>query len=230
MLSAFFIYRIAKNLKIDTEIAFLIILIFLYHPVFSFMIENAWPESVVTFFIISAVYFMNPAKKTWVWSVFLGAVLAIKSVYFLPLLTFLLSTNTKAKNIFIMMAFPIVLSLPFFYANPQLFLERTQIYVTHPEKIANVLAPTNISLSLSAVVLKYTGLVIPSIIAAIPAFAVAIFCLLKKPKFFAFSLISAYLVFVSLFMFGPYAFLYNFVMLGNILLLSILFLIPQKRY
>ncbi|MDO8487514.1 MAG: hypothetical protein Q7S45_04420 [Candidatus Curtissbacteria bacterium] len=226
--SAFLIYMIAKKRNLDENIAMLLVLIFMFHPVFSFMVEHSWPDTLITFLFLLAIYFVNQTKRSLVPGFALGSILAIKSVYFLPLFTFLVSTKSRMSNILIMFSIPVVLSLPFLYADPKLFWERTQIYVTNPERLATVLAPTNISLSISAVILKYTKIVLPSYIAAIPAFLMAALLLVKNPKIFAFSLLSTFLVFMFLFMFGPYAFLYNFAMMGNILLFSLLFLIPGR--
>lgn len=228
-LSAFLIYKIARRLNIDSEISIPIVLIYLFHPFFPFMIEHAWPESLTTLFFLIALYFSLKNKKSWIIPTSLGSLLAIKAVYFLPFLVFLVNIKSKIKNLAILFAVPIVLSLPFLLADPKLFLERTQIYVTNPEKIAGMLAPNNISLSISAVILKYTGFVLPTPIAAIPGILIAIAAILKKPKGAAFSVISVFLVFMFLFMFGPYAFLYNFTMMGNFLLIAVLFLLPQKE-
>lgn len=228
-LTALLIFQIAKNEKIDKEITSLIILLFLFHPVFSFMTEHSWPESLSTLLIVAAVYFMTQLKNLTLTSIAVGSLLAIKSVYALPLLTFLVLTRSKPRYILLALLIPLAASLPFLIANYQIFLERTQIYVTNPEKIATTLAPTNISLSISAVILKFTHIVLPTYLAAIPGVLTSALLIIKRQEQFAFCLIAIFLVFMALFMFGPFAFLYNFAMMGNILLLATLFLIPRTR-
>lgn len=227
-LTVFLIFKIAKSQKLEKEIRNLIILIFVFHPVFSFMTEHSWPESLSTLFIVAAVYFISLQKNLALASLALGTLLAIKSVYVLPLVVFLILIKSKLRNILLTLAIPLIASLPFLFINYQLFLERTQIYVTDPDKIATVLAPTNISLSISAVILKFTKTVLPTYLAVIPALLVSAFLILKRQEQYGLSILGIFLVFMTLFMFGPFAFLYNFAMMGNILLLSVLYLVPTK--
>ena len=228
-LSALLIYKIAKNLNVGKEIIIPVVLIYLFHPLFPFMVEQAYPESLTVLFFLAAVLIIVKNSKSWAAGAVLGSMLAVKAVYFLPFLVFLINTKSKIRNLALMFLVPIILSLPFLFADAKLFLERTQIYVTNPEKIAGVLAPTNISLSVSALILKYTNIVLPTPIAAIPGIAVALLAILKRPKRMSLSIISVFLVFMFLFMFGPYAFLYNFAMMGNLLLIVILFQVSEKE-
>lgn len=222
-LSAFIIYKLARQLKLDELVSKIIITIFLFHPFFAFMTEHSWPEPIVTLFILTAIYYMAKNKNSLVGGIALGLVLAIKSVYLAPLFVMLIKMQAKFRNLLILVILPLVLSLPFLILDYKLFLERTQIYVTDPGKIANVLAPTNISLSISAVILKYTNIVLPSYIAAVPGVLMTLVAITIGRKKFSFAPIAAFLVFMAFFMFGPFAFLYNFAMMGNLLLISILF-------
>lgn len=228
LLTALVIYKIGEDSKVNKNFIRLSIAIFLFHPLFPFMTEHAWPEPVITFLLFLAVYLINKYPRNIAGSSALGAILAIKSVYILPLITYLFSQKAKLKHYLITISIPIVLSLPFLISDHKLFLERTQIYVTNPEKIAENLAPTNISLSISAVILKYTGVILPSAFVALFGLIAAVAVILKKYQEPSMSVLSIFLVFITLFMFGPFVFVYNFTFLGNILLLSILLLLSRK--
>ena len=220
--TVYLIFQLGKKLEVEKRILHSLTIIFLFHPFFAFMTEHAWPEPVITFLLILAVYLGFQLKNSLVSSIPLGMIMSIKSVYALPLLVYLALFRAKLRNFLVVLAIPVVLSLPFIFADPKLFFERTQIYVASPEKIANNLAPTNVALTLSAIILKYTGIVLPSYFAVIPGLVVAVLTLLKRHSHPGFSLLATFLVFFSLFMFGPFAFLYNFAMMGNILLFTIL--------
>ncbi|MEX2028591.1 MAG: hypothetical protein WD988_03805 [Candidatus Curtissbacteria bacterium] len=229
LISLLVILMLAKLLKIPQQYAQLSALIFFYHPFFPFMTEQAWLEPVITAFTFSATYFLvKSPKKPW-GGVFLGSILAIKSVYALPLLVYLKNTKSKALNYIAAAIVPVALTLPFLLANAPLFLERTQIYVTDPGAISNNLAPTNISLSVSAVILKYTGIVIPTLVTFALGILISLVVLLFKKPNFAFAPLSLFLVFMTLFMFGPFVFLNYFAYLGNLLILTIIFFIARER-
>src|SRR3990167_8386096 len=222
LLAAFVIYRLGRHLKVDDQITKLLVIIYLFHPFFGFMTEHAWPEPLSTLFLLLAVYFTITRRQSILVGTFLGFILSIKSVYVLPLVTYLANTRAKFYQFLLAIGIPIALSAPFLLANRQLFLDRTQIYVTNPEKIATVLAPTNISLSISAVILKYTHIMLPTAAVVIPGLAISFLSILKKSPNVSFALLSTFIVFFTLFMLGPFVFLYNFAFLGNILLISIL--------
>ena len=229
LLSTFLLYKIAKKLILDKIYWQPLILIFLFHPLFPFMTEQAWLEPVMTLFLLSAVYLLTKYPQK-IWSgVFLGAILAIKSVYLLPLLTLLKNRKANIAQYSTTILIPLILSLPFLLADPKLFLERTQVYVSDPTRIQSNLAPTNISLSIAAVILKYTGYVLPTAVIALAGLVTSIIVIAKGPKTPPFALISTFLVFTVLFMFGPFVFLHYFAFLGNILLLSTLLFLGQKH-
>lgn len=228
IISAFLIYRLARHLKIDKTITNLIMVIFLFHPLFPFMTEQAWLEPVMTLFLLSAVYLSIKYPKRIFANIFLGAILAVKSVYLLPLLVFLKNQKANIVQYSVTILIPLTLSLPFLLADSKLFLQRTQTYVTDPSVIQTSLAPSHISLSLAAVILKYTGIVLPTFVVAILGLITALVLVTKGPKTPPFALLSAFLVFMVLFMFGPFVFLHYFAFLGNILLLTLLLFLSKR--
>lgn len=226
--SAFLLYKIASHLKVEKKISSLLITIFLFHPLFPFMTQQAWLEPLMTFFLILAVYLFLKYPRRFFGGLPLGAMVAVKSVYLLPLLTLLLNRKSTVYQYGAILLLPVLFSLPFLLANPSLFLERTQVYVTDPAAIGANLAPTHISLSISAVILKYTKIVIPTIVVAGLGLITAFLTIKKSAKTLPFALLSTFLVFMVLFMFGPFVFLHYFAFMGNILILAVLFFLGQK--
>lgn len=226
-LSAFLIYKIAKRLKITESFRHLVIVIFLFHPLFPFMTEQAWLEPLMTLSLIAAVYSLSTGARQATAGLFLGAMLAIKSVYLLPLLTFLKTQKARLSQYLAFLLVPLFFSLPFLLSDASLFLSRTQSYVTNPQGIQTYLAPANVSLNISAVILKYTGFVLPTFVPLSLGLAMAFFVIMRRQEGLAFSLLALFLVFIVLFMFGPFVFLHYFAFLGNILLLVLLFFIAQ---
>lgn len=228
LVTAFFIYKITQKLQIEKNLARLLVAIFLFHPLVPFMTEQAWLEPVVTMLFTAAAYFLMTKNSPALSSLFLGAILAVKSVYILPILTYLKNTKASKIQYLITVLVPIAISAPFFIANPQLFLERTQIYVTDPAAIARNLAPTDISLNITAVILKYTKFVIPTAVVVLLGILAALLTILKKPKTQVEVLLSVFLVFMTLFMFGPFVFLHYYAFMGNILLLALTFSLAKN--
>lgn len=222
LLTAYLIFKLAQRLKVKENIAKMIIVIFLFHPLFPFMTEQAWLEPVMTTFLFSATYFLLANYKNVASSLMLGFILAIKSVYLLPVLAYLKNSRTKTINYLIALALPVILSLPFLIASPELFLERTQTYVSDPGAIQANLAPTNVSLSIAAVILKYTHQVLPTALVVVIGIIVTLVVIFWGKKSLPFALLSMFFVFMTLFMFGPFVFLHYFAFLGNILLLVLL--------
>ena len=222
LVSAFLIFKLAQKLHLEKNLANLIILIFLFHPLFPFMTEQSWLEPTITMLFTASTFFLAVHPKSSIGPLLLGSILAIKSVYILPILTYLKNIGARPFQYLITALVPIIISAPFFIANPSLFLERTQTYVTDPSAISRSLAPTEISLNIAAVILKYTKLVLPTIIISLFGTAVAIAVIVKKPKSLPFAVLSVFLVFITLFMFGPFVFLHYYAFMGNILLLTLI--------
>lgn len=222
IVSAFFLYKIGTHLKIDKKITFYVITILLFHPLFPFMTEQAWLEPIMTVFLFASLYFFLKNKNSILGSIFLGTLLGIKSVYIIPILTFLKIRGVNSKQYLVAVLVPLAFTIPFLILNYKLFLERTQVYVTNPSAIQGTLAPTNIALNIAAVILKYTHFVIPSYIVAGLGVATSILLIIKRRQEIGFALVAMFLVFIVLFMFGPFVFAHYFAFLGNILLLSVL--------
>lgn len=229
LISTLLLYLLAKQLKVDETIVKQIMAIFLFHPLFPFMTEQAWLEPVMTLFLLSAVYLLVKYPRRIFGSFFLGAILAVKSVYLVPLLTYLKNQKATITQYATMILIPFVLSLPFLLMDPKLFLERTQTYVINPDVIQTSLAPSHISLSIAAVILKYTGIVLPTFLVATLGLITAFALVIYSSKTLPFALLSAFLVFMVLFMFGPFVFVHYFAFLGNILLITLLLFLGQKR-
>lgn len=234
--SALVIFKIAKYLGVNTQILRLIVIIFLFHPLFPFMTEQAWLEPVMTLFFLLATYSFLIYPKKIFGSLFLGAVLAIKSVYLLPVATFLKNkqsfSSNKNANIFqylVVIAVPVAFSVPFLIADPKLFLDRTQVYLTSPESIGTNLAPTHIALNISAVILKYMTIVLPSIVVAVIGIITVLMLVFKKHKNMATTVLSTFLIFIVLFMFGPFVFVHYYAFLGNLLLLTLLLFLANNK-
>lgn len=219
IVSAVFIFKLAQKIRIPKITTQLIVTIFLFHPLFPFMTEQAWLEPTITALTIGSVYFLFTKSKSIAGPALLGFILAIKSVYLLPFLTLLFNLRSRFLKYLVLLAVPTLLAFPFLLADPKLFLERTQTYVTNPQDISKNLAPTEISLSIAAVILKYTGITLPSLFVGLAGLAVSAAVIAKKPKDFSTTLLSAFLVFFVLFMFGPFVYLHYYAFLGNILLL-----------
>lgn len=224
-----FIYKLAKKLRVERNLTHLIILIFLFHPLFPFMTEQAWLEPTITMLFVASTFFLINKKNTKVGPLFLGAILAIKSVYILPILTYLKNMGAGKIQYLITALVPIALSTPFFIANPNLFLERTGTYISDPNAIAGSLAPTEISLSIAAVILKYTKFVLPTALVFLLGAVAALAVIIKKPKSGPFVILSVFLVFMALLMFGPFVFLHYYAFMGNILLLMLILLLGKSR-
>jgi len=226
--TAFLIYKLGKSLKIKESFIKAIIIIFLFHPLFPFMIEHAWLEPVMTFLLLLGVYCFNRQPKSLKGPLALGAVMAIKNVYFLPLAVYLAKQKSRLTNYLWMILVPLVLSLPFLIADPKLFLERTLTYSTNSKAIAQALAPTDVSLSIAAVILKYTHIVLPNFLVILAGIIVSLVLVLKNHRTQFFSLLSVFLIFIVLFMFGPFVFLNYFAFLGNILLFCLLLSLSRR--
>lgn len=229
LLSAFLLYKIAKKLALDKIYWQPLVLIFLFHPLFPFMTEQSWLEPLMTLFVIAATYSVVRSSTKTMPSYFLGAILAIKSVYILPILTYLKNNRASILQYVVTLAIPIMLSLPYLLTDARLFLERTQVYVSDPGRIQSNLAPTNISLSIAAIILKYTGYVLPTAVVALVGLVTSIIVIARGPKTPPFALISTFLVFTVLFMFGPFVFLHYFAFLGNILILTVFLFLSRNR-
>lgn len=222
LIAALFMYKLAQKLQVTRNFAHLVILIFLFHPLFPFMTEQSWLEPVITMLFAASTFFLITYPKSKVGPLFLGAILAVKSVYILPMLTYLKNIGAKPSQYLITILVPIIISAPFLIANPSLFLERTQTYVTDPSAISRNLAPTEISLNIAAVILKYTKVVLPTYLISLLGLISAVAVIIKKPKSPPFVILSVFLVFITLFMFGPFVFLHYFAFMGNILLLTLI--------
>lgn len=224
-----FMSKLAKKLKVESNLTHLIVLIFLFHPLFPFMTEQAWLEPTITMLFVASTFFLINKKNTKAGPLFLGAILAIKSVYILPILTYLKNMGAGRVQYLITALVPVALSAPFFIANPNLFLERTGTYISNPNAIAGSLAPTEISLSIAAVILKYTKIVLPSALVFLLGAVAALAVIIKKPKSPPFVILSVFLVFMTLFMFGPFVFLHYYAFMGNILLLTLILLLGKSH-
>lgn len=222
LVSAFLIFKLAQKLQVTRNFAHLVILIFLFHPLFPFMTEQSWLEPTITMLFAASTFFLITRPKSTLGALFLGAILAIKSVYILPILTYLKNTSANKMQYLITILIPILVSAPFLIANPSLFLERTQTYVTDPTAIARNLAPTEISLNMAAVILKYAKVVLPTYLIILLGLISAVALIIKKPKSPPFVILSVFLVFITLFMFGPFVFLHYYAFMGNILLLTLI--------
>src|SRR4030042_1705312 len=122
--SAFLIYKLGKSLKIKESFIKAIIIIFLFHPLFPFMIEHTWLEPVMTFLLLLGIYYFSRQPKSLKGPLVFGAMVAVKNVYFLPLAVYLATQKSKLIKYFWMILAPIVLSAPFLIADSKLFLER----------------------------------------------------------------------------------------------------------
>ena len=226
--SAFLILKLARKLQVSQNFTQIIVLIFLFHPLFPFMTEQAWLEPTTTTLFVAATYFLATRARTNV-ALTLGAILAIKSVYILPILTYLKNTDAKRTQYLVTILVPAALSAPFLITNPGLFFERTATYVTDPSSISRNLAPTEVSLNMAAVILKYTKIVLPTAIVSLSGAVVALALIIKKPKSLPFAILSVFLVFVTLFMFGPFIFLHYYAFLGNLLLLTLILFLGKRH-
>jgi hypothetical protein len=227
LLSVFLIFKLAKFLKIENIYATLISVIFLYHPLIQFIAHQAWVDPAVTTLLLASVYFMQLSPKSFLPGVFLGLVVAIKSVYALPFLVYLKNKKSKLPVFLAMAATPALISLPFFLADPRLFIKRT---IEDPGIVNTLyLGLTNASLSVSAVVFRYTNVVIPTGITAAIGLLFAFFMIIKSRHITSLALISMFLTFMVMFTFAPYVFVNYFYLFGNILLIASLFAISEKE-
>lgn len=228
ILSAFILYKLTRKLNASKLISQLITVIFLFHPLFPFMTQRAWLEPINTLFLISSVYFLYTSPKSLLGPTFLGLTIAIKSVYLLPFFALLYNTKSRLSHFAIMLILPAVITLPFLFADSRLFLERTQSFVTNPQIISKTLAPVDISLSITAVLIKYAAYMPPTILVGILGLLATAAIIFKRAKDFSFALLSAFLIFIVLFMFGPFVFLHYYAYLGNILLLVLTFSLAKN--
>lgn len=229
LISLLILLKLSKHLGIPQPYSQLFALIFFYHPFFPFMTEQAWLEPLVTMFTFLATYaFVKKTKSFWA-GLFLGAILAIKSVYILPLFVFLKNSKSKGINYIAALAVLIIFTLPFLLANASLFLERTQTYVTNPNAIGTYLAPTNVSLNISALLLKYTGIILPTLVVVLIGLFISALVIVFKKGGPAYAVLSLFLVFMTLFMFGPFVFINYFAFLGNLLILTGILFIAEKQ-
>lgn len=229
LVSAFLLFKISGLLKVEKNISSLMIIIFLFHPLFPFMTQQAWLEPLMSLFLILAVFLFLKYPQKFFGSLPLGAMVAVKSVYLLPLLTLLVNRKSTIYQYSTLVVVPVLFSLPFLLANAPLFLARTQVYVTDPAAIGDYFAPTHISLSISAVILKYTKIVIPTIMVAGLGLITALLTIKKSAKTLPFALLSTFLVFMVLFMFGPFVFLHYFAFMGNILILTMMLTLGKNQ-
>lgn len=225
--SALAIFKLAKKVNADKNIAKLIIIIFLFHPLFPFMTEQAWLEPAMTLFFLWATYLFLKSPKKIPGSILLGAILAIKSIYLLPVLTYLKNKKATFAQYLTPILVLILFSLPFLTADTRLFLDRTQVYVTTPESIQANLAPTHIALNISAVILKYTNIVLSTAVVGAIGIITALLLIIKKHKDMSFTVLSTFLIFIVLFMFGPFVFVHYYAFLGNLLLLTLLLFLAK---
>lgn len=228
LLSAFLIFKISKHLRIGSAIRDLVIIIFLFHPLFPFTTEQAWLEPAMTLFFFLATYLFLKYPKRVFGAFSLGLILAIKSVYLLPILTYLKSKNANLRQYLLAILTLVAFSAPFLIASPKLFLDRTQVYVTTPESINANLAPTHIALNISAVILKYTNIVLPTFLVGTIGIVTALALIAKKHKDMAFTVLATFLIFIVLFMFGPFVFVHYYTFLGNLLLLTFLLFLAKR--
>lgn len=229
LITALLIYKLAQKLHVAKNFSHLIILIFLFHPLFPFMTEQSWLEPTVTMLFTASTFFFTTNPKSTFGPLFLGAILAVKSVYILPMLAYLKNIGARPAQYLIAILVPIVVSAPFLIANPQLFLDRTQTYVTDPSAISRNLAPTEISLNIAAVILKYTNFVLPTALVGLLGAMTTLAVIIKKPKSSPFVILSVFLVFMTLFMFGPFVFLHYFAFMGNVLLITLILFLGKSR-
>ncbi|GEM_PF-5728268 len=223
LISATFIFLIGKKLSIDRPTTEVITIIFLFHPLFPFITEHSWLEPVIFTFIAAGVYFRT-VKNANLGSLLLGAILAIKVVYALPLLVYLKSKGSRFRDFLIFLIIPTLLTIPFLWTDKELFIKRT---LFDSGAIQNVPRLTNVSLNVSAVLLKYFHVVIPLYLVVLIgiAFSLIVIYLPKEKN----SLIALFLTFFILFMVGPYLVLNYFYLLGNILLLALLCFLSKKE-
>lgn len=228
LISLFVLFKLSKLLKIPGQFTLLLSLIFFYHPLFPFMTEQAWLEPVITMLIFSAAFVLIKRPKSFIGGLFLGGVLSVKSVYILPVFVFLKNMKARLSSFVAAIIVLTIFTLPFLLINGPLFFERTQTYVTSPEAIDRYLAPTSVSLSIAAVILKYTGVVIPTIVVMLIGLSTSLIAIIFRKNDYYFASLSLFLVFISLFMFGPFVFLQYFAFLGNLLILTILLLLAKS--
>ena len=193
------------------------------------MTEQAWLEPAMTLFFLCATYLFVKYPRKIFGSLFLGAVLAIKSVYLLPIATLLKNKNATLAQYLMSVLPPAALSLPFLIADARLFLDRTQVYVTTPESIQVNLAPSHIALNIAAVILKYTNVVLPTAVVGAIGLVSALLLIVKKHQQMPFVILSTFLIFMVLFMFGPFVFVHYFTFLGNLLLLTLLLFLSKEQ-
>jgi hypothetical protein len=217
--SAFLLYKIGRRLKIAKTALELIIATFLFHPLFPFMTEQSWIEPTIFFFLLLAVYLKLKNPTSILSSVSLGAVLANKVVYILPLLVFLKIKKEKLHHYFVLVLTPLLISLPFLLIDKDLFLKRT---LFDSGAIQSYPRLTSASLNVSAVLLKYAHLVIPAWAVVAASLLFALLVIKKKITYLGEPLLGLFLIFSFMFMIAPYMVLNYFSFLGNILILAFL--------
>lgn len=219
ILSAFLIYKIGKRTKVAQNILLLVVSIFLFHPLFPFMTEQAWVEPVIFSFLLFSIYLHIKNPRSMLSSLPMGALLAIKLVYILPLLVFLKNQKAKFGHYLILVLIPVLISLPFLIIDKDLFLRRT---LFDSGAIQSYPRLTNSSLNVSAVLLKYFHIVISAPVVGILSLLFALVLVSKKTKTINSSTLSLFLAFFFMFMIAPYVVLNYFAFLGNILLVCFL--------
>lgn len=228
IISLVVLFKLSNHLKIPGQFSQILSLIFIYHPLFPFMTEQSWLEPLITMFIFLATFTLIKKPESFIAGLFLGAVLSIKSVYLLPVLVFLKNMRSRLVNYIVAIIILAIFTLPFLLIDSALFFERTQTYVTSPNAIDKYLAPTNASLSIAAVILKYTGVVLPTIVVISVGLFISLIVVIFKKNDYYYTTLSLFLVFIYLFMFGPFVFLQYFAFLGNLLILTTLLLLTKS--
>ena len=228
VLSALLLYKLSRKVKAPKNLSNLVILIFLFHPLFPFMTEQSWVEPVIFTFVLFSIYFYFLRSKSLFAGFALGLALSIKVVYILPFLILLKKLNVVYKNYAAIILTPFIIALPFLMVDGSSFIQRT---IFDSGAVQSFPRLTDTSLSISAVILKYTKSAIPTLVTAIIGIIFSVFVLLKGQKSIRTAPIGSFLVLFVLFMFGPYVLLNYFAFLGNLLLISLfltLFYLPNK--
>ena len=226
VLSALLLYKLAQKVKAPRNLISLVLLIFLFHPLFPFMTEQSWIEPVIFTFVLLAIYFYFLKPKSLLPGLALGAALSIKIVYILPFLVLLKKVNVVYKNYAAIILTPLVIALPFLMINSSSFIQRT---IFDSGAVQSYPRLTDASLNISAVILKYTKLAIPTLVTAIIGIIFSAFVLLKGQKSIRMAPIGSFLVLFVLFMFGPYVLLNYFAFLGNLLLISLVLILGNSH-
>jgi len=190
------------------------------------MTEQSWVEPVIFTFVLAGVYAFLHKSKSLLSGIFLGAALSVKIEYLLPFLIFLQKLKSSYKNYAAIILTPFIISLPFLLIDKDAFMQRT---IFDSGAVQSFPRLTNVSLSISAVILKYAKLSIPTAVTAIIGVIFSIFILLKGQKSVQLAPLGAFLVLFILFMFAPYVLLNYFAFLGNLLLVTLILTTGKKE-